>query len=252
MVSTESAIKTEEIAYGEDKKLKGVFAYDSSKKEKLPGVLIVHDGFGPGERFHKRAIQLAEMGYVGFAIDMYGDGPKASCHINLKDVQAVIEDQFKNFDKTLARFQLAYDLLKNHEKCDGRIAAMGYCYGGAIVLNAARAGLDLKGVASFHGSLEPLTTSEKGKFTGKALVCNGEIDPAVKPEVIEAFKKEFTDLGIDYKFVNYPGAKHGFALPEATQRGIDLGLTAMLEYNEKADKDSWADFDELLKTIFAK
>lgn len=250
MVSTESTIKTEEIAYGEGSTLKGFLAYDSSKKEKLPGILIVHDAFGNGEYTKRRAIQLAEMGYIGFALDMFGGG---KVHCTLTDARATIEEQFKNIDKTLALFQSAYDTLKSHEKVDGeRIAAVGYCYGGTIVLNAARSGMDLKGVACFHGRMNALVKTEKGKYKGKALVCNGEIDPSITPEDIEAFKKEFDELGIEYKFVNYPGAKHGFTVPEATQRGIDFKMTALLEYNEKADKESWAELDEFLKNIFAK
>lgn len=239
-------VKIEEITYGENSNYKGIFAY-TVRKGKLPGVIIIHSAFGQGEYTQKRAVQLAELGYVGFAIDMFG---KDKNHCTLQDAMVTIEEQYKNMESTLALLQLAYDLLKNHERCDGRIAAIGYCYSGTIVLSAARAGFDLRGVACFHGGLTPYSQGEKGKFKGKVLVCNGAIDPSVKPESIDAFKKEFEDLGIEYKFINYADAKHGFTEPGATQKGIEMGMTAMLEYNEKADKDSWADFLTFLKSIF--
>ena len=131
-----------------------------------------------------------------------------------------------------------------------RIAAIGYCFGGGIVLNMARMGEDLDGVVSFHGSLGTNTPAKKGVIKAKVLVFNGADDPFTKPEQITAFKQEMDNAGVDYKFVNYPGAKHSFTNPGADQYGKEFGLP--LAYNEHADKDSWLQMQAFFKEIFSK
>lgn len=244
--ASKKSIATEDVEYGVTYKMKGFLAWDPAIEGKRPAVLVVHEVYGQGEYVRNRAIQLAEMGYLGFAIDMFGEG-KTTCDI--MEGRTFIEESTKVFDTAITRFTEAVDYIKKHEKCDAnRVAAIGYCYGGMIVLNMARAGVDINAVASFHGSLASKTSAEKGKFKGKVLVCNGEADTSVTKEHIEAFKKEFEEAGIDYKFVNYPEATHGWTNPQTTERAKKSGRP--LFYHEKADKESWAELTTFLEGVF--
>lgn len=247
MVETGSAIKKEEVIYGDDPKMKGFIAYKSDLKEKVPGVLVVHEWWGHDDYARSRAVQLAELGYVGMALDMYGDGKKA-CHPT--DAGTFMKESIAKFDAASDRFLKAIETIKKNEHCDpNRIAAIGYCYGGMIVINMAKLGHDLKGVISFHGVLSAPVKAEKGKCKAKVLVCNGEDDPMVTKENIDDFKKEMEDAGIDYKFVNYPGATHGFSNPEATARGKEFNMP--IAYHEETDKKSWAEAVQFFKEVFA-
>ena len=130
------------------------------------------------------------------------------------------------------------------------IAAIGYCFGGGILLNMARMGIDIDGVVSFHGSVATKTPATKGDIKTKIRVFNGADDPFVKPEQISAFKQEMSKAGVDYQFINYPGAKHSFTNPGSTAIGKQFGLP--LEYNEAADQDSWSQTQTFFKEIFSK
>jgi dienelactone hydrolase len=148
----------------------------------------------------------------------------------------------------LARFRAAMEALKSQPTVDpDKIAAIGYCMGGAIVLSAARQGLDLDAVASFHGSLGNLLPI-KGPIKAKILVCHGADDSFIPPETVEAFKKEMKDAGADLKFVSYPGAKHGFSNPAATEAGKKFGIDSA--YNAEADTASWKELKALLESVF--
>lgn len=237
-----STIKKEKFTYG-DGKYKGFIAYDTTKEGKKPGILIIHEASGIGEYTESRAVQLAELGYVGFAIDMVGGG-KRFCGIHEAD------SSLEKFDEVLTKFNAAHDYLKQHPQVDpNNIAAIGYCYGGIVVLNVIKKGSDMKGVASFHGGLKPYLKAEKGIYKGKVLVCHGEADTTIKPEEVEEFKKEFNEAEINYKFIGYPGAKHAFTNPKATFIGKRFGLP--FAYDEKADKESWAELQTFLKDIFS-
>ena len=228
--------------------LKGYLAYDGSVKGKRPGVLVVHEWWGHNEYARKRARMLAEMGYTALAVDMYGDG-KTAMHPD--DAGKFSSEAMKNFDTAKARFEAAEDFLKKQPTVDPtRIAAIGYCFGGAIVLNMARQGADLKAVASFHGNLSAVKPAEAGKVKARIRVYNGADDTFIPTEAIEAFKKEMTAAGADFKFINYPGAVHSFTNPEATELGKKFNLP--LVYNEKADKESWADMKKFFDEVFKK
>ena len=243
-----AGIKKEDITYGDDPKLKGFIAHKEDLKEKVPGVIVVHEGWGHDEYARGRAAQLAGIGYVGMAIDMYGEGK--SCH-RLDEAREYMKESLVSFDAASDKFLRAVETLKKHEHVDpNRIAAIGYSYGGMIAINMAKKGHDLKGVASFHGSLAPQVKAEKGVCKARMLVCSGEEDPVVPKEQIEAFKKECEDAGIDYKFIGYPGTKHGFTNPKSTARGEEFGK--FLEYNENADKDSWAQLVQFFNEVFNK
>ena len=238
-------IITKEIEYkAGETSLKGFLAYDSAKKGKRPGVLVVHEWWGHNDYARKRAKMLAKLGYVGFALDMYGEGKNTG---HPKDAQKFMMAVMKNIKVGEARFKAALEVLKKQDVTDGeKIAAIGYCFGGAVVLHMARAGFPLKGVASFHGNLKSMKKVKKGGIKAEILVMNGAADPFVKEKSIKAFKKEMKKAGATFKFINYPGAKHAFTNPGATEKGKKFKLP--LAYNKEADEKSWAE----MKTFFAR
>ncbi len=246
--ATPSKIEHSEIEYKSgDTTMKGYMAYPADSSQKLlPGVIVVHEWWGHNDYARKRADMLAEQGYVAFALDMYGQGKQAS---HPKDAMAFSSAVFQNLELAKKRFNSALETLKSNPRVDkNRIAAIGYCFGGGIVLSMVRMGVDLKAVASFHGSLASPIVAAKGSFEGEAYVFNGAADPMVKPEDITGIKKEFKAAGIELKLKNYDGAQHAFTNPGATAMGKKFGLP--LAYNEAADNDSWNTllnwFDEVL------
>jgi dienelactone hydrolase len=226
--------------------LKGYLAYDNSLKTKRPGVLVVHEWWGLNNYARRRARMLAGLGYTALALDMYGEGKLAK---HPDDAAKFSTEVMTHFDTAKARFEAAEDFLKKQPTVDpGRIAAIGYCFGGGVVLNMARQGADLKGVVSFHGMLGAVKPAERGKVKAKILVLHGAADKFSTPEQIAAFKKEMTDAGVDFKFIAYPGAMHSFTNPAATAYGKKFKLP--LAYNKKADKASWIEMKKFLRTIF--
>jgi len=228
--------------------MKGYLAYDENIKGPRPGVLVVHEWWGHNEYARRRARMLAELGYTALAVDMYGDGKQA---MHPDDAGKFSSETMKNFPVAKERFQAAIDFLKKQPSVDpGRIAAIGYCFGGGVVLNMARQGVDLKGVASFHGSLAAVKPAEAGKVKPKIRVYMGADDKFVTPEAIEAFKKEMTDAKVDYQYISYPGAGHSFTNPDATELGKKFNLP--LAYNADADKKSWEDMTKFFEMLFKK
>jgi dienelactone hydrolase len=224
----------------------GFMAWDDEKKGKRPGVLVVHEWWGQNDYARKRAKDLAEEGYVGFALDMYGD-KKVATHP--EDAGKFMNEIMSRADEMLARFNAGKAQLKTSELVDvNNIAAIGYCFGGAVVLNVARNTTDLAGVVSFHGNLSALK-SDTSTITTPMLVLNGADDPFVKPESIENFKDEMNARNANYEFINYPKAKHSFTNPGATAVGKEFSLP--LEYNEYADKKSWKAMKKFLKKSFS-
>jgi dienelactone hydrolase len=226
--------------------LKGYLAQPAKMKDKRPGVLVVHEWWGHNEYARKRARMLAELGYVALAVDMYGDG-KTAMHPD--DAGKFSSEVMKNFPVGKERFLAAQEFLKKQPSVDpARIAAIGYCFGGGIVLNMARQGADLRGVASFHGSLAAVAPAQPGAVKAKIRVYNGADDSFVKPEAIEAFKKEMADAKADIVFMSLPGAVHSFTNPDADEYAKKFGLP--LRYNAEADKASWQDLQNFFKEIF--
>jgi dienelactone hydrolase len=226
--------------------MKGYMAYDENIKGQRPGVLVVHEWWGLNEYARKRARMLAELGYTALAVDMYGDG-KVAMHPD--DAGKFSSELMKNFDVAKARFMAAMDFLKQQATVDPtRIAAIGYCFGGGVVLNMARQSVDIKGVASFHGSLTAIKPAQPGSVKAKILVLNGGADKFTTPEQIEAFKEEMKAAGIDFQFISYPGAMHSFTNPEADALGKKYNMP--IAYNAQADKKSWDELKKFLKMIF--
>ena len=228
--------------------MKGYLAYDENVTGKRPGVLVVHEWWGLNDYARKRAGMLAELGYTALAVDMYGDG-KIAMHPD--DATKFSLELMKNFDVAKARFIAAMDFLRQQPTVDSdRIAAIGYCFGGGVVLNMARQGLDLKGVASFHGGLPPIQPAQPGSVKAKILVLHGADDKFTAPGQIEEFKQEMKLAGVEFQFISYPGAMHSFTNPDADALGKQFNLP--LAYNASADKKSWDELKLFLDTIFRR
>jgi dienelactone hydrolase len=249
VVSAAPRIKGEPVDYKSGGvTMKGYLAYDENIKGKRPGVLVVHEWWGQNEYARKRARMLAELGYTALAVDMYGEGRQAT---HPDDAAKFSSETMKNFDTAKARFEAAMAFLKKQRIVDPeRIAAIGYCFGGGVVLNMARQGEDLKAVASFHGSLAAVKPATEGKVKAKIRVYNGEDDKFTPQQAIDAFMQEMRDAKVDFQFINYPGAVHSFTNPEADELGKKFGLP--MAYNAEADKRSWADMTNFFAEVFKK
>ena len=240
-------IRTEEVTYtAGGATCAGHLAYDGSTEGSRPGVLVVHEWWGLNDYIRGRARMLAELGYTAFAVDMYGDGQIAD---DPEGAGALMNAVLGDMESGTARIRAAFDVLAGHPATDsGRIAAIGYCFGGAMVLHGARIGMDLRGVVSFHGALGSFHRPDRGSVKAKVLVCHGAADVLVPDEEIAAFKQEMTDAGADFRFVAYEGALHGFTNPGATANGEKYGLP--LAYDEAIDRRSWDDMKSLFAEIF--
>ncbi|MBS1255821.1 MAG: Carboxymethylenebutenolidase [Deltaproteobacteria bacterium] len=237
------SIQTENTTYTVDgKEFKGYLAWDDSSGEIRPGVLVFPEWWGLNDYIRRRTEQIAELGYVAMGVDMYGEGKTADNPDQAGSLMnAVLDD--KQIVK--ARVEGAYDVLKSHSLSNpGRLGAIGYCFGGAMVLNMARMGIDLRAVVSFHGALDSFFTPAPGDVKAKVLVCHGAADEFIPQEAIEQFKSEMDAARADYEFIAYEGAYHGFSNTAATERGKQYNLP--LAYNENADRDSW----DAMKNMF--
>lgn len=237
--------KTVEYRAG-DTTMKGYLAYDDGVQGRRPGVLVVHEWWGLNEYARERARMLAGLGYTALAIDMYGGGKQAGHPDEAGKFAAAVQ---KNLPLARERFLAAMELLKRQPTVDPeKIAAVGYCFGGGIVLAMARSGIDLDGVVSFHGTLATDAPARPGEVRARILVLNGADDPFVTGEQIATFKKEMAKAGADYRLVNYPGAKHSFTNPRADELGKKFNLP--LAYSPEADAKSWQAMQDFLKRIF--
>lgn len=245
--SANTSIRGEAVDYSsQGVVMKGYLAYDENIKGKRPGVLVVHEWWGHNEYVRKRARMLAELGYTALAVDMYGDGKQA---MHPDEAGKFSSELMKDFDIAKARFLAALDFLKEQPTVDpNRIAATGYCFGGGIVLNMARQGVDIQGVASFHGSLTAIKPAQPGAVKAKILVLHGADDKFITPEQIAAFRQEMKITGADYQFISYPGVIHSFTNPDADAYAKKFNLP--LAYNADADRKSWEELKKFFNTIF--
>lgn len=237
-------VKTREFQYqAGDVSLQGFMAWDDAVKGKRPGVLVVHEWWGHNDHARNAARKLAQAGYVGFALDLFGQG-KVTTHP--EDAQAFIAEATKDPDALMARFNAALTLLKQDANVDPtRIGAIGYCFGGGVVLNRARAGEDLDAVVTFHGALSTKTAAKKGEVKPRILVLTGGADSMIPSSQVDQFKQEMKNAGAKYEVVVYPGAKHGFTNPNAGKAGLEA-----LAYNADADRKSWAKAMDFLRKAF--
>lgn len=223
--------------------LQGLIAWDDAAHGKRPGVLVVHEWWGHNEHARAQARRLAEAGYVGFALDMYGKG-KLATHPD--DAMKFVTEATKDPAVLGARFDAALTELKKDPHVDpAKIGAIGYCFGGTVVLSRARLGADLDVVASFHGGLGGLPPVKPGAVKARVLVYTGGADPMIPASQVEAFRKDMAGAGANVEIVTYPGAKHGFTNPDAGTFGMDA-----LAYDAAADKESWAAMIKAFKGTF--
>lgn len=226
--------------------MKGYIAYDKNLKGKRPGVLVVPEWWGLSGYERMRARELARLGYVALAVDMYGGDRQAS---NPEEATKLSSEVTKNFTLERTRFMAAMKFLRGQTITDdSRLAAIGYCFGGGVALNMAAHGADLKGVASFHGSLGAVEPPKPGAVKARILVFQGKDDKFVGPEKIEAFREEMKKAGADFRIVLYPGATHSFSNPKADEYGKKFHLP--IAYDARADRDSWRQLKRFLRRIF--
>jgi len=239
-------VKGVEVTYASDStNLKGYIAFDENKKVKRPGILIVHEWWGHNEYVRERADMLAELGYTAIAVDMYGEGKQAN---HPDDAGKFAMSVMTNLPEATARFNAAMTLLQQHESVDDqKIAAIGYCFGGSVVLTMANSGADLDAVAAFHSGVA-LPVMPNKNLKARVLVCNGAEDPFISPESITTFKNTMDSIGAKYQYISYPGVKHSFTSKGADANGEKFKLP--LAYDAEADQKSWASLQELFKEIF--
>jgi len=246
-MAANAAVSGKEVSYqAGDVTLKGYLATDTAIPGKRPGILVVHEWWGLNAYARKRADMLAALGYTALAIDMYGDGKTADHPDDAGKFAAAV-----GRDPALmkARFIAALEFLDRQPSVDsGRTAAIGYCFGGGVVLEMAQQGVDLDGVVSFHGSLGGKTIPEKGAVKARVLVLTGADDPFVPAEQLAAFRAKMDAAGADYTVVSYPGARHSFTNPGADAFGARFDLP--LAYDADADAASWQAMQDLFGEIF--
>jgi dienelactone hydrolase len=223
-------------------KMEGFLVYDDAVTKPKGAILIVPDWMGLGDYAKGRAEQLAKMGYVALAVDVYGKGknPKNS------EEAAALAGKYKG-DRNLLRSHIraAYDKLLTEKNVDPKkMIAIGYCFGGTTALELARSGAPLAGTAVFHAGLNTPTPADAKNIKGPVLAMHGADDPYVPAAEVAAFKKEMKDGHVKLTFVAYPGAVHSFTIPDA---GSDNSKGAA--YNAEADKKSWVEFTKFLKKI---
>jgi len=224
----------------------GYLAYDNEISEARPGVVIVHEWWGLNDYITRRAHMLAELGYVALAIDMYGGGRVAT---DPGEAGELMNGVLGDMERGTAALKAGYELLLDQAGVDGaRSAAIGYCFGGAMVLQMARIGMPLSAVASFHGSLGSFHRAEPGSIQPRLLVCHGAADSMVTMDDLEAFKQEMETAQANYEVLLLDGAKHGFSNPQADvnaeKYGIDLG------YQAAADEQSWGAMLNMFDEVF--
>ena len=242
-LTAHAAIVVKTVKYKDgDTVLEGAVAYDDEAKGKRPGVLVVHQWMGITEHERTMAQRLAELGYVAFVADIYGQG------IRPKNAQEAREQagKYRGGDGKLFRQRLRAGLaaLEAWKGVDPtKLGAIGFCFGGGGVLELARSGANVKGVVSFHGGLKTNAPAKEGEVKAKILVCHGADDPLVPDQDVVAFLKEMRAAKVDFQLNAYGGAVHSFTQPSANRKGV-------AEYHEKAAKRSWRDMKAFFVECF--
>ena len=241
-----STIKEENITYVADGvTMKGFVVYDSDIKGKRPAVLVVPEWWGLNDYPTNRSLQLAALGYIAMAVDMYGNGKIAA---DPKEAQALAGTFYQNPQLGKTRLDAAIKKIKEYPQTDpANLAAIGYCFGGSVVLNCAKLGSDLEGVVSFHGGLAGVKP-DKSLLKSKILVCHGGSDNFVPQHDIDVFKHQLDSVGANYSVKVYPNATHAFSNPDATATGKKFNMP--IEYNAEADKNSWNDMKVFFASLF--
>jgi dienelactone hydrolase len=242
-------LQTETVEYQVDgETFTGYLAWDDNVDGERPGVLVVHEWWGHNDFARSQAEKLAAEGYTAFALDMYGSGKVADHPDN---AQKFMEEATSDMEQVKARFITAMELLQEHETVDdSRIAAQGYCFGGAVVLNMARMGVDLDGVVSFHGALGSPVKAEAGNVKARVQVYTGGADPFVPVDQVANLVTEMQTAEVDLNLVSFPGAVHSFTNPGADEVAARFDMP--LAFNEDAANRSWEGTLRFYQRIFAE
>ena len=233
-------MRIEKVNYqAENVDLEGYVAFP--EVDNAPLVLVVHTWAGKDQFVHQKAEDLASLGYVGFSVDMYGNGKVGA---DAAENESLMTPLVSDRDKLKNRIISALNYGKNLPGVDSnRTAAIGYCFGGLVALDLARSGEELKGVVSFHGLLMPSDISKK-RIKAKILVLHGERDPMVPFDMVDAFQKEMTEAGADWQLHSYGGTYHAFTNPDANDPNLGT------QFNKSANERSWQSMKIFLEEIF--
>jgi dienelactone hydrolase len=244
--SLEAGVQTKRVTYKHgETECHGFLAWDDSIDGKRPGVLLVHEWWGLNDYARSRAEQLAKLGYVALAADMYGEG-KTTQHP--QEAGQMASKVRANVDEWRKRASVALDVLKSQPQCDkSKLAAIGYCFGGSTALQLALSGADIKAAVSFHGALPAPTDTEVKQIKARVLVCHGAADSFIPESAVKAFRVAFDKGEAKYEFITYPGVKHSFTVPDA-----DKHNNPGMKYDKAADEDSWNKMLSLFKNEFSK
>jgi dienelactone hydrolase len=242
----QAAVQTKTVKYKDgDTECVGFLAWDDAVEGKRPGVLVVHEWWGLNDYARNRAKELAKLGYVAFAADIYGEG-KTVEHPN--DAREMATKARANVDAWRKRAQAGLNVLTSQPQCDsGKLAAIGYCFGGSTALQLAYTCADLDAVATFHAALPTPSESEAKVIKARVLICHGAEDKFIPDEAIKGFKGALDKAGTKYEFIAYPGAVHSFTVPDAGKHN-----NAGMQYQEAADKDSWNRMTKLFAETLKK
>lgn len=242
----DAAVRTETISYTHNgKPYQGFLTWDDALEGKRPGVLVVHEWWGLNEHARERAKSLAELGYVAFALDMYGEGKVTEHPAEARQMATEVRQSVADWR---ARAKAGLEILRARPEVDStKVAAMGFCFGGSTAIQLAYAGEDLKGVVSFHGALPILEESEGKNIKAKFLICHGASDPFIPEPVTQQFRAALEKAGADWRMIYYSGAQHSFTNQSAHQAGVEG-----LKYHEDADRHSWLDMREFFQEVFGE
>ena len=237
------AIQTRRVEYNDGELiLEAYMAWDDSGSDPRPGVLISHAWAGRGELEESKAEHLAELGYVGFALDLYGKGVKGTTR---EENTALMQPLMNDRPALQRRMMLALETIRKQKEVDSaRVAGMGFCFGGLCVLDLARTGADILGVASFHGLFTPPGNTVDNRVRAKVLVMHGWDDPMATPDQVVSLAEELTAMGADWQIHGYGNTVHAFSNPAADD--VEHGTI----YDADADRRSWQNLQLFLAEIF--
>lgn len=239
-------VTSETVEYRQgDVVLQGYLSYDTAVKGRRPAILVVHDWMGVSDNTKMRVEQLAKLGYVALAADVYGKGVRPA---NAQEASAEAGRYYRDRQLFRARVRAGLDFLSSRPEADSsRLAVMGYCFGGAGALELARSGAPVRGVVTFHGRLNTPNPADAKNIRGKVLVLHGADDPYVKPEEVTSFMDEMRAAGVDWQIVHYSGAVHGFTI-----KGSGTDNSKGAAYNEAADRRSWIAMKDFFAEVFSR
>jgi dienelactone hydrolase len=244
--SAEAEVKTKTITYKHgDLECRGFLAWDDAAEGKRPGVLVIHEWWGLNDYARGRAEQLAKLGFVAFAADIYGEGKVAEHPKEAGEMATKVRNNIADWRQ---RAQEALATLKKQPQCDPhRVAAIGYCFGGSTALELAYSGADLKAVATFHAALPTPSDEDAKNIKARLLICNGGADTFIPEKAIKAFREALDGAVVKYDFQSYVGARHSFTVPGADKHG-----NPGMKYDKTADEDSWKRMKDLFEETLKK